>query len=318
MEFSDAHPGDTPHPGGKGTIAIKARILSKTGDVVVDFNELQDLIGYRDSLTTEAPNGSFTLTMRALTSNFELLKKVHPGMVIEVYAARNADPIIGAHPDPSQIEPGWTYLEPQEVTVPAGGSSTAIAGSVGGDHIPTGEQGTVAAIDGGKLLGAPYYSQRDNAINPSVSCNATSIAQAAGFYGIRAQGSGQLEDEFTAWIQERGLDPGAPDTLVQLAAAHGMRSRFTPSADFDEIRAHLDSGNPVVVHGYFTGPGHIVTVVGYNQNGFIVNDPWGDWKSGYGDTNGENVVYPYDDMQAVLQPEGAGNTYAHFMTRSGG
>ena len=60
-----------------------------------------------------------------------------------------------------------------------------------------------------------------------------------------------------------------------------------------ELRAMLDDGDPVVVHGFWTSAGHIVVLVGYDSTGWIVNDPAGDWYRGYGNGGGEAVHYPY-------------------------
>jgi len=67
-----------------------------------------------------------------------------------------------------------------------------------------------------------------------------------------------------------------------------------------QIKRHIDAGRPVVIHGYFTGSGHIMTVIGYNNTGLVVHDPSGKWagcfKCGYAgrtSTNGKNITYSY-------------------------
>jgi hypothetical protein len=45
-----------------------------------------------------------------------------------------------------------------------------------------------------------------------------------------------------------------------------------------------------------SGGGHWLTVVGYNGNGFICNDPWGEINHAngtYTKTNGKQVLYSY-------------------------
>ena len=68
-------------------------------------------------------------------------------------------------------------------------------------------------------------------------------------------------------------------------------------------RAHLDAGRPVVVHGYWTGAGHIAVLIGYTDSDWIVHDPAGDWSVCYGCGGGEAVRYPlggaWDDAMSV-------------------
>ncbi|MDV3351741.1 hypothetical protein QGP82_23765 [Leptothoe sp. LEGE 181152] len=75
------------------SIRFDIRVMTRTGEVLIDFGEFGDLISYNDALSVESPAGSFNLKMRATLANEALLKKLHPGMLIEVYCARNADPL---------------------------------------------------------------------------------------------------------------------------------------------------------------------------------------------------------------------------------
>lgn len=86
-------------PAGMGTSPVETivrfdlRIMTRKGETVVDFGEFKDLLSYNDNLGVDAPAGSWNLKMRARLDNENLLKKIHPGMVIEIYAARNQDPL---------------------------------------------------------------------------------------------------------------------------------------------------------------------------------------------------------------------------------
>ena len=75
------------------SVQFNLRIMTKAGEVLIDFGEFGDLIAYNDSLSVESPAGSFNLKMRATLANEDLLRKIHPGMVVEIYCARNADPL---------------------------------------------------------------------------------------------------------------------------------------------------------------------------------------------------------------------------------
>jgi hypothetical protein len=67
----------------------------------------------------------------------------------------------------------------------------------------------------------------------------------------------------------------------------------------------------VVVHGDFTASGHIVVVIGYDRDGFIVHDPSGLWsgalRGGYPArtaTNGRAVRYSLAALDRVIGPSG--------------
>jgi hypothetical protein len=79
--------------GFDSTVRFDLRIMTRTGETVVDFGEFKDLLSYNDTLSVESPAGSWNLKMRARLDNETLLKRIHPGMVIEVYASRNQDPL---------------------------------------------------------------------------------------------------------------------------------------------------------------------------------------------------------------------------------
>lgn len=100
----ETYPGGVQHPGGVGDIRFACRVLTRYGEVVVQPEEFGDLIGYSDNLSVEGNSSSFTLRLRASSCNEELLKKIHPGMTIEVFCSRNADPLIGVVRDPSKLK----------------------------------------------------------------------------------------------------------------------------------------------------------------------------------------------------------------------
>lgn len=128
-------------------------------------------------------------------------------------------------------------------------------------------------------LTVPYFSQRDNTLNPSGSCNVTSIAMALSHLGIRGDGSfPQLEDQMYQRCLDRGFDRHSPFGLKSLVESYlGCKDDFTEYGTLAAIRKALDEGKPCVVHSYLTGFGHVICVIGYDANGFIVNDPWGEW-----------------------------------------
>lgn len=97
--------GEEPQEESRsGLIRFNIRVMTRKGEVLIDFGEFKDLLAYNDSLSIESPAGSFTLKMRATLCNEELLKKIHPGSVIEVYCARNDDPLKEVEAFTPQVE----------------------------------------------------------------------------------------------------------------------------------------------------------------------------------------------------------------------
>lgn len=103
-KFVDSLPGGIDHPAGQSLIRFAVRVLTRKGEIVIDFGELKDITSYNDSLSVEGASGSWSIRMRHNLHNEVLLRRLHPGMVVEIYASRNADPLEGVHRNPSQIQ----------------------------------------------------------------------------------------------------------------------------------------------------------------------------------------------------------------------
>ncbi len=163
-------------------------------------------------------------------------------------------------------------------------------------------------------LNVPYFSQRDNPRYSWATCNVTSIAMILYYYGRRSQG-GQLEDELLQWCLNRYGEGSQTDNAVlsEMIKAYGFKTSFSTTRKWSEVKEELINGRPVVLGGYFTHGGHIITVVGFTPQGYIVNDPWGDALSGYYDTEGRKLLYPYAYVDRVAGPDG--NVWAHFIAK---
>jgi hypothetical protein len=170
-------------------------------------------------------------------------------------------------------------------------------------------------------LNVPYKSQVDNEKNPFGSCNVTSIAMCLAYFGVQGNSPGrQLEDELQDWLEERGLDRHDPEHLVQVATAYGCQDHFKTDVTVEEVKQWLAAGNPIVTHGFFTSSGHIVCVIGYNDKGFIVHDPYGEWYADGYDRNddvnpekGKAVTYSYGMMQEICMCDG--QFWVHFLSK---
>ncbi len=165
-------------------------------------------------------------------------------------------------------------------------------------------------------LNVPYFSQMDNYFNPTGSCNVTSIAMCLQFLGAKRRIKiGQFEDELYEYAIDQGYSRWSPYDLAKIVRDYGYQDYFTESALIEDVQDWLASGNPAVIHGYFTSFGHIMPVVGYDADGFFVHDPYGEWfPTGYrNDLSGEYLHYSYRLIRNVCMPDG--NFWVHFISK---
>jgi hypothetical protein len=166
-------------------------------------------------------------------------------------------------------------------------------------------------------LNVPYKSQLDNVLNPNGSCNVTSFAMVMVYLGIRGSGVGQLEDELYRYMENNGLSRWDPYDLATMSRNYGLVNNFTERGTLFDIRKAIAEGRPCIIHGYFTDFGHIIVVRGYDQYGFFVNDPYGEWtSSGYrNDLSGANLHYSNWLIQSKCSPEGEDYIWLHRLAR---
>ena len=172
----------------------------------------------------------------------------------------------------------------------------------------------------GKVLSVTYNTQRDNKHRPGGSCNVTSVQMCLSL------GSKVTDDELFEranskamqdWVSKRNphiYDPQIQqgnlnivwDVLEKIARDEiGVEyaKHWEPGLSWDLFKAKLiaeiEQGYPIVVGGRFTASGHIIAIVGYNENGFVCHDPYG-VAPDYTNHNGAYVTYGYDYMKAKL------------------
>jgi hypothetical protein len=171
-----------------------------------------------------------------------------------------------------------------------------------------------------KRLNVPYKSQLDNALNPNGACNVTCFAMVMAYFQIQGKTAvNQLEDELYRYMLRRNLSRHEPGDLVKLAKAYGLRDDFTMRAELYDIRKAIAEGCPCIVHGYFTSFGHIIVIRGYDQRGFYVNDPFGEWTSGgylQGGAKGANLHYSNWLIQSKCSPEGKNYIWLHRLAKA--
>lgn len=164
-------------------------------------------------------------------------------------------------------------------------------------------------------LTVPYKSQLDNEYNPTGSCNVTSLAMCLAFYGRRGETDRQLEDELYLYMDRNGLDRHNPLDLAFVAEQYGIKDYFTESGTIEQCRKHIANGNPCIIHGWFSRSGHIIVLVGYDDSGFVVHDPYGEWcEDGYDtEVSGAFLHYSYDLINRVCIPDGS--FWVHYISK---
>jgi len=165
-------------------------------------------------------------------------------------------------------------------------------------------------------LGIPYRAKMDNFYNPTGACNVTSIAMCLDFLRVpRRNRAGQYEDELYEYAIAKGYSRWDPYDLAKIVKDYGAQDYFTENATIDDVQDWLASGNPAVIHGYFTSFGHIIVAAGYDSEGLFVHDPYGEWfLSGY-DTSvsGSYLHYSYRLIRSVCMADG--NFWVHFISK---
>lgn len=165
-------------------------------------------------------------------------------------------------------------------------------------------------------LDVPYKSQLDNELNPTGSSNVTSLAMCLQFLGASRQSNfEQFEDELYEYTETHVLNRHNPYDLAQLVAAYGCDDNFKENATIEEVQDWLAEGNPVVIHGFFSAFGHMITLVGYDDQGFYVHDPYGEWSAeGYlTDRSGAYLHYSYELIRTLCIPDGS--FWVHFISK---
>ena len=153
-------------------------------------------------------------------------------------------------------------------------------------------------------LSVPYYSQRDYGGPLAWSiCGCTSVAMVLSYWGVKIDPDGVLK----GWGKESCQSPPGCEGVFE---ANKLKASHTYKGTWKEIRDQIDQGRPVVIHGRFTGSGHIIVIIGYDEKGYWCNDPAGKWAQVNGDSyadnpkNGAKVYYKEEAMWSACGGDG--------------
>lgn len=155
-----------------------------------------------------------------------------------------------------------------------------------------------------------YMSQRDNYRDASRTCFSSSCAMLLKFL---KPGAIKNDDDYIKVVFSRG---DTTEGSVQIAALKefGVTAKFVTNGNRELIKKQIDAGKPVPAgflhHGTPsnpTGGGHWLCIIGYDNTGYWVNDPWGeaDLLSGtYSNTNGAKLHYSYKNFEPRWMADG--------------
>lgn len=189
--------------------------------------------------------------------------------------------------------------------------------------------------------GKKYLSQLNNKISPMSTCNTTSAIMALEVSNIsysipdgweqpedyltsilHSEGSYQRMKEKYPWAVRDGYEPNEVHGMLEWGINKLVGRQvdtFITSASINQMINNLFyNRKAVLVSGKFTATGHIVCVVGFSSiqteedflvNGFdpreieyfIIDDPYGDWHTGYKNRNGDNVKLSFDEFNDLTK-----------------
>lgn len=174
------------------------------------------------------------------------------------------------------------------------------------------------SVYAGDASDVPYYRQYDNLERGGSACNITSVAMMVDYFGI-ALGSAdktrmpdKIYDRFG--IKYNPEELAAIFNIIAREANANVRDVFYERGTIAQLRNELANGNPVIVHGWFTKPGHIMVVTGFDGENYTVNDPAGRWNlkkwgaNSY-DTSvsGQSIKYPAAEFEYAINDNGTGD-----------
>lgn len=173
------------------------------------------------------------------------------------------------------------------------------------DTPPDQKPPAIGKADDSSGSGVPYFYQYNNLLHPGSSCQNTSIAMVLSHLGW----VGTPDDITAEWGKDYAQ---APDNLSYLfntlANEHWLGGVLWTTTDgsIEDFRSSATQDNIMIVHGYFTGYGHVLVVTGFDGDNYRVNDPAGQWNlsfmGGYGqeDTSGHDILYPKEEFEAAI------------------
>lgn len=159
-------------------------------------------------------------------------------------------------------------------------------------------------------LAVQYMSQRDNYRDANRTCFSSSCAMLLKFL---KPSSIKTDDDYIKTVFTFG-DTTEGSTQVATLKHFGLPATFVTNGNRDLVKKQIEAGKPVPVgflhHGtpsQPTGGGHWLCIIGYDDTGYWVNDPWGecDLLTGtYPSTDGAKKHYSYKNFEPRWMVDG--------------
>lgn len=167
------------------------------------------------------------------------------------------------------------------------------------------------------VLAVPYYSQRDNQVDPMRTCFSSSCAMLLKFLKP-ASISG--DDEYIKTVYSYG-DTVYYQNQIKALAHYGQKATFRTDYNWARVDSQLEKGIPVpigILHkgsvSAPTGGGHWLIIIGRSSDSksYVVHDPFGDLdlvNGGYLSSNGKSLLYSKKNLGPRFMVEGPNTGY---------
>ena len=176
----------------------------------------------------------------------------------------------------------------------------------------------------GKILSVTYNNQVDNfefkRIKPTGQCGYTSACMLLSYFVPEAGNDvflgtfvEEMDKDFIAGKSNTRMGASLPNyvkminTYLKKHNVHKECKIRPHSGSHAEIQNIIDSGSPLMVSTMMTTSGHYICIIGYDDQNYIVHDPFGiySWTSKtyvkIGGNNGKQVSYPIAGLQAAME-----------------
>lgn len=164
-------------------------------------------------------------------------------------------------------------------------------------------------------LNVPWYDQLSMDDGQGWrDCFSASSAMLAAYWGKEPN-----EDDYNSLREHYGDSTSAEAQLAALRHL-GLTAEFRTDGTLQTLKSEIDAGRPVAVGWLHHGPpsapsggGHWTVVIGYDDSGVIMNDPYGSCdlvNGGYPvNHNGAHQHYSYTNWEPRWRPQGSGGWY---------
>jgi len=164
------------------------------------------------------------------------------------------------------------------------------------------------------VLNVPYFSQRDNKVDPMRTCFSSSCAMLLKYLKPSRI---TTDDDYIKVVYAYG---DTTDASVQVKALKdfGVSAEFRQNFGWSDIDSQLTRGIPVPIGVLHKGPvsrptggGHWIVIIGRNEDNtkYVVNDPFGEMDLVNGDyvsSNGKQLLYSKKNLGPRFMVEGPG------------